>query len=124
MTADTHDPKRAFTDEHDRIPGTNAFNFSKWVRENDPPGPGKYTVGSQVILVVAAEVVRVFQDCDGTTLYELSPGGSGWGDDSLLPAYAGADDEEDATVLAQKALDMAKRENDDKDGDACKQTIH
>jgi hypothetical protein len=75
-------------DERYRIPGTNMFNLSKWSRENVPKSPPRYKVGDVVVHVTDDEVLRVFEDCDGTPLYELARGGSGISDDWLLPGHA------------------------------------
>ena len=100
------DEKKPMDHEDYRIPGTNMFNLSKWIRENDPPQPGKYKIGDHVSLVLSCVITRVFQDCDGTTLYSLEMTDidqqfHGYSDDNLLP---GQEDD-----WKHSAVDIVKR---------------
>jgi hypothetical protein len=83
------DDKKSLYHEDYRMPGTNAFNLSKWSRENEPKAPPRYKVGDYVVLVVSCEITRVYQDCDGTPLYTLDGDDHGHSDDSLLPGADG-----------------------------------
>ena len=74
---------REMTDERYRIPGTNAINFSKWSRENDPKPPPSFKVGDVVRFAVETEVMVVYSDCDGTALYTLDMVGNGWSEDCM-----------------------------------------
>lgn len=71
-------------DERYRILGTNAINFSKWSRENFPKSP-QYKVGDKVTFTIQTEVLKVYNDCDGTPLYELEWIGNGWSESHIQP---------------------------------------
>lgn len=51
----------------DGIPG--ALNFTKWIRENDPPAPHQYKVGDLVITICVEEITELRKDCDTSPLY-------------------------------------------------------
>jgi hypothetical protein len=88
--------KKPFNHEDYRIGNTDAFNLSKWVRENEPPPPGKYKVGDEITLVWPGQTItRVYLDCDGTTLYQLNQELNGFSDDCLLPGEVSADEFEE-----------------------------
>jgi hypothetical protein len=69
-----------------RIPlqdGNYALNMSKWSRENVPKSPPKFKVGDEVVYTVKTEILRVYADCDGTTLYQIDENGYGISEISL-----------------------------------------
>jgi hypothetical protein len=81
---------KTLDDEQYRIPlpnGKYAINLSKWRRENEPQTP-KYKVGDMVKFVLneEVEVLKVYQDCDGTPLYELDMVGNGWSECNIQEA--------------------------------------
>jgi len=79
---------KAMDDERYRIPlsdNSYAINISKWSRENEPKDPPKYKVGDMVkfVLDTEVEVLQVYEDCDGTPLYELEMVGLGWSEENI-----------------------------------------
>lgn len=85
--ADDEGKKLPFDDPRYLIPGTNAFNFSQWSRENEPKPDHAFKVGDVVVLTVVCEVTKLTHDCDGTPLYSLSGSlGHGWSGDQLRAA--------------------------------------
>jgi len=79
----------AITDERYRILGTNAFNFSKWSRENEPKPPPKHKVGDVVRITSIQEIISIGKDCDGTVLYGLTNLGFGWAEESIVEVIHG-----------------------------------
>jgi hypothetical protein len=71
------------TDERYRIPGTDAFSYSKWARENVDRDPPKFKVGDVVVITLVKEITKVGNDCDGTVLYGLEDLGFGYSEDNL-----------------------------------------
>lgn len=65
------------------IPGTNILNFSRWSRENEPKDPSPFKIGDEVYVLCCAEVVRIYEDCDGTPLHALDNGQKGYSAASL-----------------------------------------
>lgn len=100
--------KKSFDHEDYRIPGTNGFNLSKWSRENVSKPPPRYKVGDYVVIVVSYEITQVYEDCDGTPIYELDSRYGGYSDDGLLPGHED-DWKLDIVELAEKAV---QRENE------------
>jgi hypothetical protein len=75
---------RKFTDNAYLIPGTtNCYNWSKYSRENIPKPPPNFKVGDKVIFTIETEICKVYEDCDGTPLYELEYVGHGWSEDNI-----------------------------------------
>ncbi|MGA2669976.1 MAG: hypothetical protein ABSF21_00945 [Dehalococcoidia bacterium] len=74
---------KKFESEEYRIPGTNIYDWSKYSRENIVKSPPRFKVGDSVIFTIKTEVLRVYQDCDGTPLYEVDMLGNGWSDRQL-----------------------------------------
>jgi hypothetical protein len=72
-------------DKRYRVPGTSAINWSKYSRENIAKDPPKYKVGDMVILTHEVEILKVYQDCDGTPLYQVDSNGYGISDNQLSP---------------------------------------
>lgn len=78
------EPVRKPMDHPDyRIPGTNAFNLSKWSRENEPKPPHTRQVGDVVVLTVVGEITGLTFDCDGTALYSVDGQYHGHGEAAL-----------------------------------------
>jgi hypothetical protein len=75
--------KKPLTHPDYKIEGMNAYNFSKWKRENVPAPPARFKVGDKVVFTVETQVVKVYQDCDGTPLYALESVGNGWTEEGL-----------------------------------------
>jgi hypothetical protein len=80
MTDNDNQEKKPF-DHPDYKIGENAFNWSKWSRENIPKPPHKYKVGDFVTVTLTVEVLSLHYDVDGTPLYKLDTLGAGWNDD-------------------------------------------
>jgi len=75
---------KSWNDERYRIPGTNCFSLSKWSRENEPKLPPNYKVGDEVILTSETTIVQVYEDCDGTPLYQVDCNGYGISEQQLI----------------------------------------
>jgi len=103
--------KKPFNHPDYRIPGTNAFSLSKWSRENDPKPPARYKVGDPVVLVISGEVTRVYEDCDGTPLYEINGKYIGHSDTRILPGVPGDWEHDAATLAIMAATREIKRED-------------
>jgi len=59
------------------------FLLSKWIRENEPPQEPKYKVGDEVEVTMEGEITAVYQDCDGTPLYEIDNNLAGFSEGSI-----------------------------------------
>ncbi|HEY0545300.1 MAG TPA: hypothetical protein VGC91_08000 [Pyrinomonadaceae bacterium] len=70
------------------VPGTNVKNFSKWSKENIPKPPPKFKIGDRVIYSIATEIIEVYQDCDGSTLYSTIDHGNGYSENSFEPLFS------------------------------------
>lgn len=66
-----------------RLPNTNAYNWSKFSRENIAKPSPKFKVGDKVKFSIETVVTKVGNDCDGATLYGLEMLGFGWDEGSL-----------------------------------------
>jgi hypothetical protein len=67
------------------------FLLSKWLRENEPQIP-KYKIGDMVELTIEGEITAVYQDCDGTPLYEIDGNIRGYSELSItLLGYEGSE---------------------------------
>jgi len=74
---------KEFISEEYRIPGTNAYNWSKYSRENIPKPKPLFKVGDMVILTTEVEIISIGKDCDSTVLYELDGMGFGWSEEQI-----------------------------------------
>ena len=81
-------------DERYRIPGTNAFNYSMWARENVEQPPPAFKVGDKVVFTIITEIEAINHDCDGSVLYTADMIGHGWGERNFR-AFTEADQELD-----------------------------
>ena len=64
-------------------PSGQAFNLSKWVRENEPQAEHQFKEGDIVALTIITRVEKLTRDVDGTPLYVLEGRGGGWSEASL-----------------------------------------
>lgn len=60
--------------------GDNAFNWTKWVRENIQHPLPRFKVGDVIVRMEVAEITRIGKDCDGSTLYYFDGENGGYGD--------------------------------------------
>jgi len=93
--------------KQNRIPGTDMFSLSRWLRENEPKLPSTWKVGDHVVLVIPVEITDVYEDCDGTPLYRLSMCGDGWSESFLLPGQSDDWRINDPVELARIATERA-----------------
>jgi len=93
--------------KQNRIPGTDMFSLSRWLRENEPKPPPAWKVGDHVVLVIPAEVLAVCEDCDGTPVYRLSPGSHGWNESFILPGDPNDWLIDDPATLARMAAERS-----------------
>lgn len=67
-----------------RVPGTSMFSLSRYNRDNHPPAPPRFKVGDVVYIYAETEIVKAYQDVDGSPIYEVDAFGVGISESELL----------------------------------------